>query len=282
MAAPVDPTTTVAPAHARRRTTPALGLLLWLAGLVAGLALLHRLGGGVLAGPPGSPGGWTAWWGGSGAVVAVMALLRLLALGLGWYLLAVTLLSLVGQLARAASLWRLVEVVTVRSVREPVAALVGLALVSVTTSPVSAAPSLGVDEVHAPVPVQLVATTSEDDVTDEQGSERLRELRQRGGRFTQEDGPPDPAGSELLEPAPVRADEQHLVVAGESFWSIARARLDEAGLPTDDGSVVGYWRVLIDANLDRLVVEDEPDLILPGQRLRIPPVAATSATEAGP
>ena len=317
MAAPVDLITTVAPAHARRRTAPALGLLLWLAGLVAGLALLHRIGGAVLAGPPVSPGGWAAWWAGGGSVVAVMALLRLLVLGLGWYLLAVTVLSLVGQLVRVASLWRLLEVVTVRSVREPVAALVGLALVSVTTSPVSAAPSLEVDEVHAPVPVRLVATTSEDDVGDERsrdvgglevtddrarawltrdltrgdavapagdepGSERLSELRQRGGRFTGEDGPADPAGSELDEPAPVRDDEEHLVVAGESFWSIARVRLDDAGLPTDDASVVGYWRALIDANLDRLVVEDEPDLILPGQRLRIPPIAATSAAEGAP
>jgi nucleoid-associated protein YgaU len=47
----------------------------------------------------------------------------------------------------------------------------------------------------------------------------------------------------------------------------------ESGDATDDERVVArYWRSLVDANRDRLVVAGDPDLIFPGQQLVLPPV----------
>lgn len=63
----------------------------------------------------------------------------------------------------------------------------------------------------------------------------------------------------------------HVVVSGESFWSIARELLAvELGRAPTDAEVVPVWRRLIEANHDRLVVPGEPDLIFPGQQLVLP------------
>lgn len=65
--------------------------------------------------------------------------------------------------------------------------------------------------------------------------------------------------------------ETVVVEPGMSFWSIAAEALADAGHPSDDASVGRYWRRLIDANRGRLVVPDNPDLLLPGQVLLLPP-----------
>lgn len=98
--------------------------------------------------------------------------------------------------------------------------------------------------------------------------------------------PPAARGSGSQEPAPTApgvtatlprasgtdpTSEHHLVVAGESFWSIAHDRLEaELGRPPQDAEVVPVWRRLIEANEDQLVVPGEPDLIFPGQQLVLP------------
>lgn len=65
--------------------------------------------------------------------------------------------------------------------------------------------------------------------------------------------------------------EDHWEVAlGDHLWAIAAEVLTDAGRPTDDEGVAAYWTVLIDANLDSLVDPDDPDLLIPGQRLVLP------------
>lgn len=54
----------------------------------------------------------------------------------------------------------------------------------------------------------------------------------------------------------------YVVVPGDSLWSIARAH------PDTSGSVERRWRAIWQANRD--LVGDDPDLILPGQALRLP------------
>jgi nucleoid-associated protein YgaU len=54
-----------------------------------------------------------------------------------------------------------------------------------------------------------------------------------------------------------------VVERGDSFWSIA---VEEAG----ERELVRYWRALIEANRDRLVDPSNPDLLHPGQVLRLP------------
>ena len=78
--------------------------------------------------------------------------------------------------------------------------------------------------------------------------------------------PAPPAPHAPAEALPeTRADEAYVVRPGDSLWSIARLH---PGDPGDSGSVELRWRAIWQANRD--VVGDDPDLILPGQALRLP------------
>lgn len=66
------------------------------------------------------------------------------------------------------------------------------------------------------------------------------------------------------------------VEQGESFWSIAHETMQDHGEPgdeLDDETIAAYWRVLIDANVDRLIEPGNPDLIMPGQEFVLPPIS---------
>jgi nucleoid-associated protein YgaU len=73
-------------------------------------------------------------------------------------------------------------------------------------------------------------------------------------------------------PGPLPALERSLTVAvGDSFWSIARHLVrDHLGRPPSDAEVIEPWLALISANRDRLVDATDPDLLYPGQVLRLP------------
>ncbi|WP_210650461.1 LysM peptidoglycan-binding domain-containing protein [Nocardioides sp. SYSU D00065] len=74
---------------------------------------------------------------------------------------------------------------------------------------------------------------------------------------------PEPAHDRRSTPpaAPPEAST-YVIRPGDSLWSIARAH------PGVAGSVDERWRAIWRANRD--VVGDDPDLILPGQALRLP------------
>jgi nucleoid-associated protein YgaU len=78
---------------------------------------------------------------------------------------------------------------------------------------------------------------------------------------------PPPLVIELVpEPgAPVAG--RRVVIAGESFWTIAEQVVTERALPVP---VASYWRLLVEANRDRLVDRTDPNLIHPGQELVLP------------
>jgi len=84
---------------------------------------------------------------------------------------------------------------------------------------------------------------------------------------------PRPVGAAHPEPAaerrPARVEPVRTVrvAAGDSLWSLAAAELAPTADPAD---VDARWRALHDANRD--VIGDDPDLIRPGQLLRLPPV----------
>jgi hypothetical protein len=77
-------------------------------------------------------------------------------------------------------------------------------------------------------------------------------------------------------PEPDRSDargsrtETIVVEPGMSFWSIAEEVMAE-GAPFGARELHQYWRALIAANEDRLVVRGNADLLLPGQQLVLPP-----------
>jgi nucleoid-associated protein YgaU len=47
---------------------------------------------------------------------------------------------------------------------------------------------------------------------------------------------------------------------------------DASGAVVDEGQVAVYWRSLIEANRAALLVPGDPNLIVPGQLLSLPPV----------
>lgn len=69
------------------------------------------------------------------------------------------------------------------------------------------------------------------------------------------------------------ADRTHTVEPGDHFWSIAEAVVARAtDAPVTEARTRRYWRRLIRANRGRLVDPGNPDYILPGQVLHLPPV----------
>ncbi len=68
-----------------------------------------------------------------------------------------------------------------------------------------------------------------------------------------------------------------VVAPGDSFWSIATERVaEQLGRRPGCREVAPYWSRLIRDNLDRLPVPGDPDLLFPGDRLRLPPLGHSS------
>ena len=67
--------------------------------------------------------------------------------------------------------------------------------------------------------------------------------------------------------------DRWLVEPGDNLWAIAETVIAERSATPNRGSVAAYWSALLTANADRLV---DPDLIMPGQILDLPPLTAGS------
>ncbi len=119
------------------------------------------------------------------------------------------------------------------------------------------------DTERAPAPAtpprpDPVAAASDGDLTD---GDLTDETAQPGGRSA--DGAPAPAGPST----------ERVVAEGDSFWSIAADEVGRSlGRAPLDREVADYWNGLIEANRDRLPDPSDPDLIVPGMRLTVPPV----------
>ncbi|HZM38172.1 MAG TPA: LysM domain-containing protein [Acidimicrobiales bacterium] len=85
------------------------------------------------------------------------------------------------------------------------------------------------------------------------------------------DGSPAPEVASGASPLP-QPGNTWVVGPGDSFWSIAEDVLaSPRGDPPGERDVGRYWRRLIDANRARLVDPGNPDLLVPGQELVLPP-----------
>jgi hypothetical protein len=77
---------------------------------------------------------------------------------------------------------------------------------------------------------------------------------------------------EALRDAPAR--HEHIVAAGESLWTIARDVVaDELGRAPTDAEVADYWLEMVEVQRPFLANPDDPDLIFPGERVRLPATA---------
>jgi nucleoid-associated protein YgaU len=67
------------------------------------------------------------------------------------------------------------------------------------------------------------------------------------------------------------AGEEIIVLPGDHLWGIAeRALAARVGRAPSEAEIVPFWTALIEANRDRLLHRDDPDLIVPDQVLRLP------------
>jgi nucleoid-associated protein YgaU len=65
--------------------------------------------------------------------------------------------------------------------------------------------------------------------------------------------------------------EVHRVVSGESLWSIAQDALAHRwGREPTDAEVLPYWERVIEHNRAALADPDNPDLLFPGDEVRLP------------
>ncbi|MEX1005671.1 MAG: LysM peptidoglycan-binding domain-containing protein [Acidimicrobiia bacterium] len=94
------------------------------------------------------------------------------------------------------------------------------------------------------------------------------------------DPPPIPADPELKTAPSERSDHPPsdgtgtvTVEPGNSFWSIAQSTLADAWdrTPTSE-EITGFWRKLVDVNLERLAPPHDPNLIYPGQIFGLPAI----------
>lgn len=75
------------------------------------------------------------------------------------------------------------------------------------------------------------------------------------------------------------AADSLVVEGGDSFWTIAQQTLEKAwDRPPSKGETTGYWLLVVEANRDRLLPPHDPDLIYPGQTIRLPQVADDNRT----
>jgi hypothetical protein len=220
----------------------------WSATVAGMLLALH----GPLA--PDAPTGWTIsalhqYVAGHGPDTAVMAVVWLAAMAGAWYLAVVTALGIVARLLRAAATVDVLDRLTVPVVRRMLGTW--LAVSAVATPAASAWAASGPARAAAPV-VMVLETSTTAPVT-----------------MVLETAPPAPATP--APPIPVAPEAgEHVVQAGEHFWSIAESELARGGHTPTTREVARYWQTLVTANQSRLRVPSNPDLLYPGQRLVLP------------
>ncbi len=253
-------------------------LVAWCASLLVVAFGLHALGGGVLAAPPLHPIRSVAWLAERDPLIATFAVLRVLALGVCWYLLAITAAGIITHWLRADHLASVLDRVTVPLVRRLIQQAAGVSLATVLVAAPAAAlaapPAVGVGSAQdAPtqvMPVDFLPTlrapaTGAPPVGD--GPALPWEVVSDGVDMAVAEG--DPAPEQAARPP----DDGgvHLVRPGDSLWRIASEHLEaRLGHAPSDDEVVPFWQRLIDLNRDRLVDPDDADLILPGQELLVP------------
>jgi nucleoid-associated protein YgaU len=187
-----------------------------------------------------------------GPLVAAFALLRGVALLAAGYAALLGVIGVVAVLAKSSLLAELAVRLTLPSLRPLVAPVAAFTLTVGSALPAGA--SGGPESAPRP-PVMQVSRDAPSGA---------------GGAPVMHLAPPVAAAP----PVPPPAAASYTVGAGDSFWSIAAETVQRAtGHAPTDAQVVPYWRVLIEANRDRLLVPGDPDLIYPGQTFTVPPVS---------
>ena len=246
------------------RTAVRLGALVGRVVVLAGTLVVLLRAGGELPGPPlGSPSRWSGWAVGRDPVVAAFGVVRLGALAAAWYALGITLLGAVVRLLSAARAAAALDRLTVPPLRGVLAATLGLGMVSMVSTPVTASARVGT----------TVSTPAGSPVTAPPAADEPTTLTMRGlqpADAATPPGVPAPAGAPA-EPPPSERPPAWTVQPGDCFWSIAeKVLLGRTGRAPAPAEIVPYWRRLIETNRAALADPANPDLVFPGQTFTLP------------
>jgi nucleoid-associated protein YgaU len=246
--------------------------LLWI-GLLAGRvwALWAVPIGRPQAPPPTDVADLTAWFGQASGPDQAMAILRAVALIAAVYLLAVSIAMAWAERTGSIALQRLVRVFTPAAIRSAIAPMVGWAMF-VAPLPISQL-SVASGESAPPPALELVFLGAPSADTSAPPLE-LRALPALTDLTTTEPASSADFVGVLAEPADQWAMSSiWLVESGDHFWSIAQRVLIEAdGASPSNDRLTEYWSELIEVNRPSLPDPGNPDLILPGMTLNLPPV----------
>ncbi len=285
---------------------PAL-LLAWLSALVAAGWFLVHIGHGRLAPPPTlSPAAIRQWSSSRDAATSAMGLLRLVSLIFDGYLLVTTVVGAAARAVRWASLVRVLDLVTLPSVRWLVSASLGGILLSAPLAAptgvpdawhLAAAAHVAASPRFAGTPTAIVPSPAAhgpplvrvkpraEPAPEPTTTTPVPAAAAAAGTGAATTAPPQPttttSASDLrggVVPAPhERPNAAGPAVAtwtvrrGDNFWEVAssvlRARTGEAPTPAQ---IVRYWSTLITSNEDR-IASGNPNLIYPGERFIVPP-----------
>lgn len=285
-------------------------MAMWIAVVAAGELLLLWLGSGALAAPQLSePSSWPGWLVSRSTDAVVLALIRLGALWAGAYLLAVLAFGTVARALRWRPLIRVGDMLTPPSLRGFLDRATGVAAAGtvVVASFTAGAPHVGAADVHqrppggahgppitlrglaGPVPDRAPTTTTTIPMPPvvTPAVEAMAPPPPATVPPAPPPAPPPPpehppavtAEAPPTAPAPpAPGGETWTVRGGDNFWTIAHRLLADAwGRPPSARETDPYWRALVEANRSGLVDPGNPDLLLPGQVLAVPPPPARAA-----
>jgi hypothetical protein len=269
-----------------RRLAP---LIAWFTCLSAALALLLWLGDGRLAAPDlTSPATWKDWVTARTAAESAVSLLRMLALGVAWYLVGATTVSVLAHALRAGRLVRVADALSVGPIKTVVQQALGVSLaagVLLTTVPGITGSSVGAAPVAKAVASTVTATqlgsvTASPIVTWLGASadvERLVPVPAPTGAVADAGGARVGPDSEMEPPVAAAGGPGRTVrvLAGDHLWGLAEADVEgHLGGEATEAQVLAHWTRVVEANRDRLIVPANPDLLHPGQIIVLPRVEA--------
>jgi hypothetical protein len=212
--------------------------LVWVGLVLAVVAACWSVGEGALAAPPVAPRAWAGWAAERTALEAAGALLRLAVLATGGYLLALTAL---GVLARVLG-WRHALNSVARWSPPVVRWVLGAGLAgALAVGPTATAGA-------SPPPTMVLVP---------------------------DDEPASPPTTPPIPAPPVPPPEESTVTLGpgDHLWAVAERTVAAArGRDPVEREVARYWRRLVELNRPHLPDPADPDLVFPGDVVRLPPV----------
>jgi hypothetical protein len=233
--------------------------------------VLHRLADGRLAAPDTlSPHELARWVDERGVITTAVVAARVLALLVAAYLALVSVWTIIALLARRPRLVTPIARVSPRVVRHAL----GLGVATVMTLPTANA-AWATSSRDLPVLVQVdphptSTAPSSDAPTMRWIGADPSAPSPTSSSTTSSPTTPSTTTNDNVAPTPVLAPQTWRVQPGESFWAIAAANVRAHIAEPSEQQIARYWRELIAANIDRLAVPGDPDLIFGGQELVLP------------